>query len=138
MPATHDERSSPYGNPITIGIPLYPNFDSLDVLGPFQTFTMQGNNDPSRGPSIAPKLLAETMAPVTSFEGVQIVPQATFDKTTSLDVLFVPGGIFLEKVLGKNPDHPESPEKNPYLAFLRRIAAPGKDTGPMLITSVCT
>jgi cyclohexyl-isocyanide hydratase len=122
-------------DPIKIGIPLYPNFDSLDVLGPFQTFSMQGDNDSYHLPSLAPQLLAETMDPVSSFENVAIVPHDTFDNTKSLDVLFVPGGIFLEKVLG---DPPASPDNNPYLAFLRRIGAPGKDHGPMLITSVCT
>jgi cyclohexyl-isocyanide hydratase len=113
--------------PLKIGIPLYPNFDSLDVLGPFQTFTMQDK--------LIPKLLAATMQPVRSFEGVEIVPHDTFDKTQSLDILFVPGGILLEKILG---DPPVAPDQNPYLAFLRRISAPGRNHGPMLITSVCT
>ena len=109
----------------TIGIPLYSNFDSLDVLGPFQTFSMAGSLDP--------KLLAPTKALVRSWEGVEIKPHATFDETKSLDVLFVPGGVKLEDVLGK-----DAPDKNPLLAFLRRIGAPGKTDGPMLITSVCT
>lgn len=109
----------------TVGIPIYHNFDSLDVLGPFQTFTMAG--------LLEPKLLAESKAPVCSFEGVEITPHATFDKTHSLDVLFVPGGVELEQVLGK-----KSPDETPLLAFLRRIGAPGKKDGPMLITSVCT
>jgi hypothetical protein len=56
VPATGTERK-------TIGIPLYPNFDSLDVLGPFQTFTMAADR-------LEPKLLAASKAPVQSFEGV--------------------------------------------------------------------
>jgi len=110
----------------TIGIPLYPNFDSLDVLGPFQTFTMAADR-------LEPKLLAASKAPVLSFEGVEITPHATFDQTKSLDVLFVPGGIKLEDVLKAG-----SPDKNPYIAFLRRIAKPDKEGKPILITSVCT
>lgn len=111
--------------PKTIGIPLYTNFDALDVIGSLQTFSMSG--------LLEPRLLAPTKALVRSWEGVEIQPQFTFDKTESLDVLFVPGGVQLEDVLGK-----DAPDKNPLLAFIRRIAAPGKTDGPMLITSVCT
>jgi len=109
-----------------VGIPLYPNFDSLDVLGPFQTFIMTGGR-------LEPKLLAESMSPVRSYEGVEIKPHCTFDETKSLDVLFVPGGILLEDVLGE-----DAPDDNPLLAFIRRIGYPGRAGGPMLITSVCT
>lgn len=109
-----------------VGIPLYPNFDSLDVLGPFQTFTMTGGQ-------LDPRLLAISKAPVRSFEGVEITPHATFDETEALDVLFVPGGVKLQDVLGA-----DAPDQNPLLAFLRRIGGPGKAGGPMLITSVCT
>lgn len=85
VPATGTERK-------TIGIPLYSNFDSLDVLGPFQTFTMAADR-------LEPKLLAASNAPVRSSEGVEITPHATFNETKSLDVLFVPGGIKLEDIL---------------------------------------
>jgi transcriptional regulator GlxA family with amidase domain len=119
VPATGAERK-------TIGIPLYSNFDSLDVLGPFQTFTMAADR-------LEPKLLAASKAPVRSFEGVDITPHDTFDATKSLDVLFVPGGIKLEDILKAG-----GPDDNPLLAFLRRIAKPGKDKKPILITSVCT
>jgi transcriptional regulator GlxA family with amidase domain len=93
----------------TIGIPLYPNFDSLDVLGPFQTFTMAADR-------LEPKLLAVSKAPVQSFEGVEITPHATFDQTKSLDVLFVPGGIKLEDVLKVG-----GPDQNPLAAFHRNV-----------------
>src|SRR5258708_16057137 len=109
-----------------VGIPLYTNFDSVDVLWSFQNFRMTGGR-------LEPKLLAESMSPVRSYEGVEIKPHCTFDETKSLDVLFVPGGILLEDVLG-----PEAPDDNPLLAFIRRIGGPGKTGGPMLITSVCT
>jgi cyclohexyl-isocyanide hydratase len=108
-----------------IGIPLYSNFDSLDVLGPFQTFTMAADR-------LEPKLLAASKAPVRSFEGVEITPHATFDETKSLDVLFVPGGIKLEDILQAG-----GPDENPLLSFLRRIGR-RDDENPRLITSVCT
>jgi hypothetical protein len=47
---------------IRLGIPLYPAFDSLDVLGPLQVFTC--------APNISVSLIASTFDPVTSLEGV--------------------------------------------------------------------
>ncbi|MGC2696345.1 MAG: DJ-1/PfpI family protein [Candidatus Angelobacter sp.] len=119
VPATGTQRK-------TIGIPLYSNFDSLDVLGPFQTFTMAADR-------LEPKLLAANKKPVRSFEGVEITPHATFGETKSLDVLFVPGGIKLEEILEVG-----GPKENPLLAFLQRISKPDKEMRPKLITSVCT
>src|SRR5258708_11595084 len=109
-----------------VGIPLYPNFDSLDVLGPFQTFIMTGGR-------LTPRLLAVSKDPVRSYEGVEIKPHDTFDKTEPLDVSFVPWGLLLEDLLGTEP-----PDKNTLLAFLRRIRAPRKKDGAMLSTSACT
>jgi cyclohexyl-isocyanide hydratase len=108
---------------IKIGIPLYKNFDSLDVMGAFQVFNVADG--------LAPKLLAETLDPVLSAEKVEIIPQGTFDKTDDLDVLFVPGGIQLGAVLNN-----QGPGQNPLLAFLRRIA--DRKPNPPMITSVCT
>jgi transcriptional regulator GlxA family with amidase domain len=115
---------------LRIGIPLYPNFDSLDVLGPFQTFTMQSE-------SMDTKLLAPTLKPVRSYEGVEITPHATFDATDSLDVLFVPGGVLLEKVLWAEGTDKNPLRTNPLLEFIRRAGAPGEGE-PKLVTSVCT
>jgi len=78
-------------SPIRIGIPLYTNFDSLDVLGPFQTFSFQQR--------LKPILIGPTMEPVTSWEGVRIMPQCDFASCPQLDVLFVPGGTDLQNVL---------------------------------------
>jgi transcriptional regulator GlxA family with amidase domain len=52
-----------------VGFPLYKNFDSLDVLGPLQTFTWAGMDR---------HLVAPSLEAVTSFEGVSIVPDTTF------------------------------------------------------------
>jgi cyclohexyl-isocyanide hydratase len=109
--------------PITIGIPLYDNFDSLDVFGAFQTFKVAGG--------LKPLLLAKSKALVTSWEQVQVMPDDTFDNTKSLDVLFVPGGIQLGNVIKM-----EGPDENFLLSFLRRIA--NAKPAPRLITSVCT
>jgi transcriptional regulator GlxA family with amidase domain len=102
-----------------VGIPLYPDFDSLDVLGPFQTFTFAGMDR---------YLVGADSKPVTSFEGVTIQPHKSFQDCPQLDVLFVPGGSNPAAVLQAG-----YPGSNPYLDFLIRQAA-----GAKLISSVCT
>lgn len=105
---------------LKVGFPLYENFDSLDVIGPFQTFTFAGMDR---------YLLGATTDVVTSFEGVGLKPRTTFDDPLlKLDVLFVPGGSDPVAVLQQG--HPGS---NPYLDFLVRQAPHCK-----LICSVCT
>jgi cyclohexyl-isocyanide hydratase len=104
---------------LKVGFPLYPGFDSLDVLGPFQTFTFAGMDR---------YLLAESCDAVTSFEGVALQPRATFDACPQLDVIFVPGGSNPVAVLQQG-----RPGCNPYLDFLSRQAP-----GAKLVCSVCT
>jgi cyclohexyl-isocyanide hydratase len=104
---------------LKVGIPLYKGFDSLDVLGPLQTFTFAGMDC---------YLAAQTLDPVTSFEGVSIVPRTTFNDCPPLDVLFVPGGSTPVDVLKKG-----HLGQNSYLDFLVRKAPDAK-----LVCSVCT
>jgi len=89
---------------IKLGIPLYPAFDSLDVLGPLQVFNY--------APNISVSLIAATDNAVTSLEGVRIMQDLTFSsfadpESDKLDVLFVPGasdlvGPLQQAPLGKN------------------------------------
>jgi cyclohexyl-isocyanide hydratase len=104
---------------LKVGIPLYPGFDSLDVLGPFQTFTFAGMDR---------YLVAANQSLVTSFEGVSIQPRVTFDDCPQLDVLFVPGASDPVQVLLKG-----QPGSNPLLDFLIKQAARAK-----LVCSVCS
>jgi transcriptional regulator GlxA family with amidase domain len=103
---------------LKVGIPLYPGFDSLDVLGPFQTFTFAGMDR---------YLVAANHSLVTSFEGVSIQPRATFDECPQLDVLFVPGASDPVQVLLEG-----HPGNNPLLDFLIKQADRAK-----LVCSVC-
>jgi cyclohexyl-isocyanide hydratase len=104
---------------LKVGFPLYDSFDSLDVVGPFQTFTFAGMDLFLVGP---------TKHTVTSFEGIALTPRATFDDDQQYDVLFVPGGADPVGVLQKG-----QPGDNPYLDFLARQAP-----GCTLVCSVCT
>jgi cyclohexyl-isocyanide hydratase len=107
---------------LKVGFPLYEGFDSLDVLGPLQTFTFAGMDC---------YLVAETPAPVKSFEGVFIVPGTTFEDCPPLDVLCVPGGATPVQVLLKG-----NLGQNCYLDFLKGKATGEK--GAKLVCSVCT
>ena len=106
-------------NALKVGIPLYTDFDSLDVVGPFQTFTFAGMDLYLLGPS---------MDTVKSFEGIEVKPRATFDACIQFDLLFVPGGSNSVAVLQEG--HLGS---NRYLDFLRNQAP-----GCKLVCSVCT
>jgi transcriptional regulator GlxA family with amidase domain len=104
---------------IKVGFALYSSFDSLDVLGPYQTFFYAGFDC---------HLIAEKRRPVKSLEGVKLEPGATFAAAGQLDVLFVPGGSDIDGVLKAG-----HPGKNAYLDFLIRQAP-----GCQLVCSVCT
>jgi cyclohexyl-isocyanide hydratase len=110
---------------INLGIPLYPTFDSLDVLGPLQVF--------SYAPNISVSLIAATLDAVTSLEGVRILPDLTFDcfadpESANLDVLFVPGGADIVSPLQQGPLG-----QNEFLDFLVSQAQHAQ-----LVCSVCT
>lgn len=104
---------------LKVGFPLYEGFDSLDVAGPFQTFTFAGMDLYLLGPSCDA---------VTSFEGIAFTPRATFDDCAQLDLLFVPGGADPIAVLKQG-----HLGENAYLDFL---AHQGKSA--RLVCSVCT
>src|SRR5437588_2814945 len=102
---------------ILIGIPLYKNFDALDVVGPHQTFFMQVHQ-------LTTLLMGPAKCdPVESYEHLRILPDWSFDSCPQLDVLFVPGGVRFDDTLC-DPT---------YIGFLKRQAPKAK-----LITSVCT
>ena len=63
---------------------------------------------------------------MTSLNGVRFQPQASFEQTPALDILWVPGGgpDALETIM-KDPD-------GPYLQYLRKVAA-----GATWVCSVC-
>lgn len=105
--------------PLTVAIPLYNGFDSLDALGPNQAFHFAGMNIHLCGPDTTP---------VRSFEGVRITPTVSFADCRQVDILFVPGGSSPMDVFSQNPL-----DDNLYLKFLTRQAA-----GARLVCSVCT
>lgn len=104
---------------LKVGFPLYESFDSLDVTGPFQTFTFADMDLYLVGPR---------QSPVTSFEGIALTPRCTFDNCPQFDLLFVPGAADPLSVLRQG-----QLGSNPFLEFLARQAPACK-----LVCSVCT
>jgi cyclohexyl-isocyanide hydratase len=98
-----------------IGMMIFPKLTQLDMTGPYEVL--------ARLPNSTVDLVAQSMAPVTTDRGMQIVPTVTYETCPPLDVIMVPGGPGQQKLM----------EDEAALSFLRRQAASAK-----YITSVCT
>jgi cyclohexyl-isocyanide hydratase len=100
---------------MTIGMILFPNLTQLDLTGPYEVF--------GRLPDAKVLLIAESLQPIRSDNGLLLTPNETFDSAAQVDVLFVPGGrgIF------------EAMQNEKLINFLQTQAANAK-----YITSVCT
>lgn len=95
---------------------LYPNFTTLDLIGPQQVLAGL--------PNTTIDLAAKTRQPVSSDTNVVITPDKAFDECeAAYDVLLVPGGRGTHLVV----------QDASTLSFVRRMAH-----GARYITSVCT
>src|SRR5215212_8142631 len=98
-----------------IGMVIFPNLTQLDLTGPYEVF--------GRLPDTKVLLIAESLQPVTSDNGLLLAPDATFETAPQADVLFVPGGrgIF------------EAMQSKKLISFLQNQTVNAK-----YVTSVCT
>lgn len=119
---TEHEMSTPPAT-LTIGIPIYPGVDPLDVAGPYEVFCEMATEVADRC-AVTVHVLGETMDPVPTRFGMAIVPTATFAAVPALDVLWVPGGAVaaLQTMM----------QGGPYLDALNAWAP-----GARFVTSVC-
>ena len=94
---------------------IFPNLTQLDLTGPYEVF----------GRLLTTKvlLIAESIEPVKSDNGLWLTPDTIFENSPQVDLLFVPGGrgIF------------EAMQNKKLIGFLQKQAVNGK-----YITSVCT
>lgn len=97
-----------------IGLIFYPGMTSLDIVGPHQVF--------SALPGVELHRIWKTLDPITSDDGLVILPDTTFANCPPLDVICVGGGLEQQAVL----DDPE------VLQFLRKQGSTAQ-----FITSVC-
>ena len=100
---------------VTIGMVLFPNLTQLDLTGPYEVF--------SRLPGVRLLLLADSLTPVRSENGLAVLPDISFADAPALDVICVPGGGGVQAAL-----HDEK-----FLHFLRERGEKAR-----YVTSVCT
>ena len=98
----------------TLGLIFYPGMTALDIIGPQQVL--------SPLPGIETYRIWKTLDPVTTDDGMVVLPDTTFDNCPRLDIICIGGGIGQAAV----EDDPE------LLAFLRNQGSTAK-----FITSVC-
>jgi cyclohexyl-isocyanide hydratase len=102
------------GDPFRVAMLLYPNITQLDLTGPQEVL--------ARIPGVEVRLYWKTLEPVTSATGL-LLPTATLDDASPIDLLFVPGG----------PGQIELMCDQQVVDFLRRAAKQAR-----YVTSVCT
>jgi cyclohexyl-isocyanide hydratase len=98
-----------------IGMLVFPNMTSLDILGPFEVL--------ARAPDCKAELVWKSRDPVRGDTGLTIIPDRAFADAPQYDVIVVPGG----------PGQTPLMEDEEVLGFLRTQAG-----GAGLVTSVCT
>jgi len=101
--------------PLTVGLVLFPDLTQLDLTGPYEVF--------ARLPGATVHLVAASPEPVRSEKGLTIVPDATFDEVAPLDIICVPGGVGVNRMM----------EDETLLRFLQAQARHAR-----YVTSVCT
>lgn len=99
-----------------IGLVIYPGMTQLDITGPHQVFSFI--------PEVRVHMLWKNLQPVTSGEGLTILPTTTFEECPQLDVICVPGG---------GMGTVETMGDSEVLEFLKQQSQTAK-----YITSVCT
>jgi len=101
------------------GIVLYPDFEELDAVGPYEVLGMLAKLDPEWRVFA----IAENAGPVRAFGGLNLVADYGFDDAPPLDVILLPGGLGSRKAMD-----------DPRLLDYVRKAGQAADW----VTSVCT
>jgi transcriptional regulator GlxA family with amidase domain len=103
----------------TAGIVLYPDFEELDAVGPYEVLGMLAKLDPEW----KVVTIAEQAGPVRAFGGLQLVADHSFEDAPPLDVILLPGGLGSRK----EQDNPR------MLEYVRKTGESAD-----YVTSVCT
>ncbi|WP_419809313.1 DJ-1/PfpI family protein [Sphingomonas sp.] len=95
---------------------LFPNVTQLDLTGPAQVLSRLGGD-------ARLDLVWKSLVPVPTDAGFSIVPTATFADVPAADILCVPGGMGVTRVI----------EDEAAMAWVERVGG-----GAAWVTSVCT
>ena len=101
--------------PFRAGFLLFPELTQLDLTGPYEFVAAM--------PGAEAVLLWKSLEPVRSDRGLSILPTETFDRCRNLDLLCVPGGPGVNRLLLDED----------VLDFIRRVSRDAR-----YVTSVCT
>ncbi len=104
-----------------LGIPVYEGVNLLDVAGPYEMFSWVDKNL-----GLETMIVSADGGPVTTLNRIRFEAHASFAATSSLDVLWVPGGD--PAALGRMMSDPASP----YIGYLKKVAQTSK-----WVCSVC-
>lgn len=74
---------------LKIGILVFNGVEELDFIAPFEVLNYANKVQPN---SIQVSLIAEQMQHLRAFNGLNFMPDCTFEQITDLDILIVPGG----------------------------------------------
>lgn len=110
----------------SVGIYLYDQVEVLDFAGPFEVFMTASRVHQRQTPKdpipFLVRLIAENKEAVNARAGMRVLPESTIHKTSTIDVLIVPGGVVDDQL--KRPD---------VITWLARISQTAE-----LVASVCT
>lgn len=98
-----------------IGFLVFPDMTQLDMTGPYEVFV--------KFPDATVHLISKTREPVAAAGGMRIVPSTTYQACPPLDLMCVPGGQGVDRLLGDGAT----------LDFVRAQARAAR-----YVTSVCT
>lgn len=102
-------------DPFNIGLPIFPDLTPLDFVGPYEVFSRMKNSKVH--------VIAETKDPIPSERGLFILPDRSLDESIDLDLVLVPGGLGVNRLM----------ENESILNWLRE-----KSKTSRYISSVCT
>ncbi|TGK08075.1 DJ-1/PfpI family protein [Leptospira selangorensis] len=98
-----------------IGLLIFPDLTPLDFVGPYEVFSRMKNSKVY--------VIAETKEPITSERGLPILPDKTLDENIDLDLVLVPGGLGINRLM----------ENEKVLNWLKEKSKTSK-----YVSSVCT
>ena len=83
----------------TVGILLFNEVEVLDFAGPFEVFSLAENvASASNDKYFKVITIAEHQAPISTRNGLKVIPDYNFANHSKIDVLIVPGGYGAEKI----------------------------------------
>lgn len=103
-----------------VGILIFEGAELLDFTGPFEAFSTAGRYET---PYFNTFTVAATDAPITTPNGLRVLPDHSFDSVPPIDILVVPGG----QGTRREVDNPA------VIDWIKRVAVSAD-----LVTSVCT